>query len=100
MLVSLLNGRLPLIDLLATRLPSDPIVFDTSKPALSWRRQVVPHVVEIQIETDVSIKFAIYRIARVPLVPAPNLSCGVSIAPDSSQATFGEHRGKSSIPRP
>src|ERR1700736_15355 len=72
MCIGCLFGGCSVIKLLFLLSPSDPVIFHAGKlpnPAADRAE-----VLEWEIESNVSIKFAIRRIARITFFSAPNLS--------------------------
>jgi hypothetical protein len=68
----------------------DGVVFDACEAAMVGGGEVRCDVIEIQVESDVTIEVAIARIAGVTFVSAPDLTCGFEVAAEGGDAVWGE----------
>src|SRR5881392_1207743 len=68
-----------IVKLLLSVPPRDAMIFDPGKFS-NRRGQSRPEMFERKFETDVAIKFAISRIARITLGRAPDLPARIAIA--------------------
>src|SRR5439155_6618669 len=77
----------------------DAMILDASETADLRRRQVWPHVIEVEVKADVAVEIAIARVARVAFVPAPDLFGGIEVASERGDAVWGEDRGEHAVTR-
>ena len=66
--------------------PGDAEILDAGEAAMVRRRQVRPHVVEVQVEPDVAVEIAVARVAGIAFVLAPDLAGGFQVAPEGGDA--------------
>src|SRR5207237_4633089 len=57
---------------------SDAVIFHTGKFSHAARDR--PQMLEWKIESDIAVKFAIRRIARITVLRTPHLAAGIAIA--------------------
>src|SRR5438094_9780667 len=75
-------GRGSIIELFFAFPTGDPVIFHTGKFPHTARDR--PQMFKRKIETDVAVKFAICRIARITFFRAPNLAARVAVARERS----------------
>src|SRR6059036_4333183 len=73
------------------------MVLDAGEAADLGRGQVRPEVIEVKVEADVAVEIAIARVARITLVPAPDLFGGIEVAAEGGDAVGGEDRGEHAV---
>src|SRR5207253_3022963 len=84
----------PIVKLLLRFASSDAVIFHTGKFSHAARDR--PQMLEWQIESDIAVKFAIRRIARITFLRTPNLAAGIAIARllvNQRQQTMGRRAG-------
>src|SRR5258708_11786843 len=64
-----------------------------------WRRQARLDIFEIQIVTNIAIEVAITRVARISLLPAPNLARGLGVSAKCHQSGRSDDRRVSPLLR-
>src|SRR5207245_189904 len=94
-----LERSVPIIDFLRARATGDPVIFDAGEAAMVGRWQIRLHVVEVEVEADITVKITIARVAGIPFVPAPDLSGRLQVAPKRRDAVGREDRGEHAITR-
>src|SRR5690349_17631317 len=73
MSVRYLECRLTIVDFLCPGLAGDLMIFDSGETALFRRRQMGPEIIEIEIESDITIEVTVARVAGIAAVPTPDL---------------------------
>src|SRR5438552_17445013 len=73
----------PIVKLLLRFASSDAVIFHTGKFSPAARDR--PQLLEWKIESDIAVKFAIRRIARITFLRTPNLAAGIAIARERSR---------------
>src|SRR5260221_13257162 len=81
------------IRLFMRRSTRDPVIFDPGELSLTVSRQERAQIVQVQVKTDVSIKIAISRIARITFLSAPDLFARLSITTKNGGSCGREKKG-------
>ena len=74
-----------IVKLLLLFASSDAVIFHTGKFSHAARDR--PQMLEWKIESDIAVKFAIRRIARITFLRTPNLAAGITVAPKRSRTS-------------
>ena len=77
------------VNFLFGRIAGDAKIFDAGEPALIGCGQVRFDVIEIEVEADVAIEFAVVDVAGVAFVFAPDLLGGIEVAAKGGDAIGG-----------
>src|ERR1039457_6112994 len=73
-------GPVAIVNFLVDVASGDAVIFDARKFADAMRAGVWEKIIERAITSDVSIKIAIRRIARIPFLRTPDLAAGIAVA--------------------
>src|SRR5438477_10481518 len=76
------------------------MILDPGKSALARSRHVGPHVIVVQVKSDVAIEVPVTVVTGVTFVFAPDLAGRFEIAPKRRYAIGGKYRREHPIPRP
>src|SRR5207248_2481545 len=90
----------PVVGFLRARAAGDAMILDAGKTAMFGRRQIRPHVIEIEVEADVAVEIAITRVAGISFVPAPDLFGGIELATERGDAVRREDGREHAVARP
>src|SRR5258708_6355231 len=88
------------IRLFMRRSTRDPMIFDPGELSLTVSRQERAQIVQVQVKTDVSIKIAISRIARITFLSAPDLFARLSISTKNGGTPGLDINGEHRVARP
>ena len=77
----------------------DPIIFYPGESALVGRRKVGFDVIQVQIESNITVEIAIARITRITSIAAPDLPRRISVAAKSRHSHRSKDRSENSVPR-
>ena len=75
------------------------MIFDAGKTAHLRRRQIAPNIIEVEVKPDVAIEIPVTRIARITLLPAPDLFGGLEVAAERGNALGCKNRRKHAVTR-
>src|SRR5215469_7729077 len=93
-----LQRLVPHIDLFFAR-AGDFVIFDSRKAPGFRRRQIGFHIIEIEVETDVTVKVTIAMVARVPFALTPDLARRIEVAPEGGDTVRSVKRRERAVAR-